>query len=135
MSDQYPPPPPGDPNIPPPPPGGGYTPPPPPPGYGQPEGGYGAPPPGYGGPAYGGAPVQNKKALWSLILGILGFVCCGVVLGIVAIVLGQQAKGEIAASNGMQTGEGMAKAGVILGIIAIVVNLVSIPIILSMNRG
>ncbi|WP_019146427.1 DUF4190 domain-containing protein [Aeromicrobium massiliense] len=91
-------------DVPPPPPGGGY-------GYG--DGGYGAP------------PEQNKKALWSMILGIVGLLCCGIA-GIVAIVLGNQAKKEIADSAGRQTGEGMAKAGYILGIVAVVLWVVGI---------
>lgn len=97
----------------PPPPEGSYPPPPPPPG---------APAPG----GYGGVPQQNKKALWSMILGILGIVCCGFFAGIPALILGNQAKQEIAASGGMQTGDGMAKAGVILGIIAIVLGALSL---------
>ncbi len=86
-----------------------------------PEGSYPPPPPG-GMPApggYGGVPQQNKKALWSMILGIVGIVCCGFFTGIPALILGNQAKQEIAASGGTQTGEGMATAGVILGIVAI----------------
>ena len=94
----------------PPPPAGSY--PPPPPG--------GAPAPG----GYGGVPQQNKKALWSMILGILGLVCCGFFTGVPALIIGNQAKQEIAASGGTQTGEGMAKAGVILGIIAIVFGII-----------
>lgn len=98
-----------------------------------PEGSYPPPPPG-GMPApggYGGVPQQNKKALWSMILGILGLVCCGFFTGIPAIILGNQAKQEIAASGGTQTGEGMAKAGFILGIIAIVFGVISIILIVS----
>ena len=55
-----------------------------------------------------------------MITGIISLFCCGVVLGPVAIVLSNQAKNEIAYSRGMQTGEGMAKAGLILGIVGIV---------------
>src|SRR6187402_1889988 len=109
MSESTPPPPP----PPPPPPGGGYgsggTPPPPPPGGG---GGYGSgggyesappPPPGYGqGPGYGPPPGNNTKAIWALVLGILGLLCCGI-LGIPAIILGKQAQKEIDSSGGMQT--------------------------------
>ena len=91
----------------PPPPGGGY--PPPPPG--------GAPAPGN----YGMPPQQNKKALWSMILGIISPLCCGVILGPVAIVLSRQAKSEIAYSRGQQTGDGMATAGFVLGIIGTIV--------------
>jgi hypothetical protein len=142
VSDQNPPPGPGDPNLPPPPPGGytppppppgGYTPPPPPPGYGAPQGGYGAPqggygapPPGYGPPMPGGVPPNNQKALWAMILGIVALVCCGVFAGIPALILGNQAKREIAASGGMQGGEGMAKAGVILGWVSIGLSIVGV---------
>lgn len=95
--------------------------PPPPPGYGAP------PPPGYGGgpgygPPAGGPQKANSKAVGSLVVGvispILGFCCAFIgLVGIVAVVLGRQAQREIVASNGTQTGSGMAKAGVILGII------------------
>lgn len=119
----YPPPPPNQPDdsagTPPPPPYGSAPPPPP---YGSPPPPYGAPPPpGYGYPAGGGyaVPSSNQKALWSMILGILSLVCCGVITGIVAVVLAQQAKREIAASGGMQSGAGQAQAGFILGIIGI----------------
>ncbi|MEP6815495.1 MAG: DUF4190 domain-containing protein [Marmoricola sp.] len=92
-------------------------PPPPPPSGGPPPDGYGAAPPpgGYGGYAKAG---NNGKALWSLILGIVGLVFCGVFTGIPAIILGRMAQGEIAESGGAQSGSGMAKAGLILGIIA-----------------
>ena len=92
-------------------------PPPPPPG----DGGY-----GYGG--YGGyaQPQTNKKAVWALVLGILGLVCCGLLAGIPALILGNSAKREIAASGGAQTGAGMAQAGVVLGIIAIVLSVLGI---------
>ncbi|NUR08203.1 MAG: DUF4190 domain-containing protein [Nocardioidaceae bacterium] len=89
---------------------------------GQP-GGYGAPPPppGYGGaPGYGyAAPQTSKKAIWALVLGILSLLCCGIFAGIPALILGMQAKREIASSAGSQTGAGMAQAGFILGIISI----------------
>jgi hypothetical protein len=92
-----------------------------------PGGGYGAappPPPGYG---YGGQPpAGNKKAVWSLVLGILGLVCCGFFTGIPALILGKMAQNEIDASNGMQTGRGMATAGFVLGIIAIVLGVLQV---------
>ena len=131
------------PSSPPPPaPSYGYAPPPPPaPSYGSaaPPPSYGqtqpapsyaqAPSPGYGQPAYAQLPVaQNGKALWSMILGIVGFFVCGLVCGPVAIVLSRQAKTEIAASGGRQTGDGMAQAGFILGIIQTVLAVVGIVI-------
>ena len=91
------------------------------------SGGYGAappPPPGYG---YGGQPpAGNKKAVWSLVLGILGLVCCGFFTGIPAAILGKQAQNEIDASNGAQTGRGMATAGFVLGIIAIALGILQV---------
>jgi hypothetical protein len=129
----YPPPPqdPNDPNQPPPdasvppvpPAPPAYGTPPPPPAYGTPPPAapYGAPP-AYGAPQYGaapyGAPVSstNQKGLWAMILGIVGLLCCGLA-AIAALVLGIQAKNEIAASGGAQTNAGQAQAGYILGII------------------
>lgn len=93
---------------------GGDVPPPPPGGYGYGDGGYGAP------------PEQNKKALWSMILGIIGIVCCGFFTGIPALILAQQAKKEIVASGGRQTGSGQATAGLVLGIISIVFGVIGI---------
>lgn len=105
----------------------------PPPGYGGP--GYGGPAyggPGYGG-GYGGVPQSNNKALWSMIIGIVSIplICCSCFawIGIAAIVLGNQAKREIAASGGMQTGEGQAKAGVILGWVGVVLG----TVVLALN--
>lgn len=116
---------------PPPPPPSPYGSAPPPP-YGAGPG-YGAPPPGYAYPAGGGyaVPGSNKKAQWALILGILSLFCCGAVTGTVAIVLSQQAKQEIRASGGAQTGEGQAQAGFVLGIIGIAVTVLGIVLVAS----
>lgn len=79
------------------------------------------PPPSYGQPQYGGGPQppagNNTKAIWALVTGILGLLCCSP-LGVVAIILGRGAQSEIAQTG--QQGAGMAKAGFILGIIALV---------------
>ena len=131
MSDTTPPPPPpGGQGPNPPSEGGGYGAP-PPGGYG----GYGAPPPppgapgGYGG--YGAAPQgSNKKAVWSLVLGIIGILCCGFLTGIPAVILGKMAQKEIDATGGGQ-GRGMATAGFILGIIAIAFGILNIILFAS----
>ncbi len=101
-------------------------PPPPPPGNDPPPGGGGGyPPPPGGGGGYA-QPQTNQKALWSMVLGILGLVCCGIFAGIPALILGNLARKDIASAGGMQTGEGMAKAGVILGIISIVFSVIAL---------
>ncbi len=98
---------------PPPPPPSDETPPPPPPmPYGQQYG-----------QSYGAAPVSgtNQMALWAMIIGISSL-CCGVPLGLPAIILGVVGGKEIAASGGTQQGQGMAMAGLILGIVSTVIS-------------
>jgi len=81
------------------------------------------PPPGppgtWPGPAapYGYAPPHtNGLAITSLVLGLAGWLLCGVG-SVVAIVLGFVARDQIKRSWGRQTGSGMATAGIILGFI------------------
>jgi drug/metabolite transporter (DMT)-like permease len=76
---------------------------------------YDAPPPPPQSP-YGGYPPpppadNSNKPVWSLVCGILGILCCGL-LGIPAIILGRQAAAE------GQPG-GMAKAGEVLGYVGL----------------
>ena len=61
---------------------------------------------------------ESGKAKWSLILGIIGILCCAP-CGIAAIVLSKQAQ------NAGNT-SGQAKAGFILGIVAVVLWVVAI---------
>ena len=76
------------------------------------------------------AGADNGKSTPSMIIGIVSviMICCcsplAVIGGVVATVLGHQSKSEIAASGGMQGGEGKAQAGFVLGIIAIVLGTV-----------
>jgi len=62
-----------------------------------------------------------------MIAGIVSLLCCGLIVGVVAIVLSMQAKKEIEASGGQQSGAGMAQAGLITGIIGIVLSVIWIP--------
>jgi hypothetical protein len=66
----------------------------------------------------GAAAGTNKKAIWSLVLGILGLICCGFIAGIPAIILANMAKKEIATSG--EGGGGMATAGLVLGVLAVI---------------
>lgn len=91
------------------------------------------PPPGYGAPQapYGGQPAgTSSKAIWSLVTGIIGLLCCGP-LGIVAILLSRSAKDEIAATG--KGGAGLAQAGFIVGIIALVFLVVQIILVATGN--
>lgn len=69
-----------------------------------------------------GIPSQTNApgAVASLVLGIVGLFCFGIVLGILAIIYSGKARKAIAANPGVYTGGGMATAGLILGIIDVV---------------
>ena|GEM_PF-2013489 len=111
---------------PPPPPGppyGGAPPPPPPP---PPPGGFGGPPPpppGYPGAA-GTARSTNPLAIASLVVSLVGLLCCGLgfIPGIVGIVLGVVANKQIAQTG--QNGAGMAKAGIIIGAVVVALSII-----------
>jgi len=68
-------------------------------------------------------PFGQKKtlglAITSLVLGILGFVCCGFFSGIPAIICGHMAHGKIHRHPRRYEGSGLALAGLILGYLSI----------------
>lgn len=68
-------------------------------------------------PAAGAAKAMAPGAVAALVCGILSFLLpfVGLVLGIVAIVLGAKARGKVRASQGTLSGEAMALVGLILG--------------------
>ena len=68
----------------------------------------------------------SAQAIWSLVLGILSFLCFGFFTGIPAVICGHVARGNIRKSQGALTGGGMALAGLILGYIGIVVTTLGI---------
>ncbi len=74
----------------------------------------------------GGATRTSGKAIASLVLGITSFICCGVILGLIAIGYGVGAQKEIAASRGAITGKGLATAGIILGALGFIASLLLI---------
>ncbi len=73
------------------------------------------------------APRTEGLAITSLILGIAGFLVCPLILHILAIVLGTQAKTKIR-NDPTLGGEAMARAGVILGWIGVGLTVVGIVI-------
>jgi hypothetical protein len=95
---------------------GPYPPPPP-----QPYAGYPPPP----------AAPRNGFGIAALILGVLGLlfswtIAGGIILGVVAVIIGFLARGRVKrreATNG-----GLAVSGIVLGALAIVLGLVFIPI-------
>ena len=63
---------------------------------------------------------NNRKAVWALVLGILGLLCCGFFTGIPAISWASRRRTRSTPPAATSSGRGMATAGFVLGIIAIV---------------
>ncbi len=63
--------------------------------------------------------------------------CCGAgILGLVPIVLGVMARGEIRRNGGQQGGDGMAIAGIVMGSIAVVLSIAFIVlIVIGLSTG
>ena len=76
------------------------------------------PPPQYGAPMPGAVPGTNRRRSGPSSPASLGFLCCGLFIGIAAIILGQaRQEGDRDVSG--EGGGGMATAGVVLGVIAL----------------
>lgn len=108
------------------PPGYGQPPPPPPPGYGPQEG-----TPGRGGHGYQHAPRTEGSAIAAFVVSIVGLFICGVVTGIVALVLANNAQQKIAASGGQLTGSGFVTAARIIAIVSIVLSALGIVFLIA----
>lgn len=95
--------------------------PPPAPGTGWGGQGVGSPIP----PAVSGE--QNKTlAIVSLVCGILGLTCCGIIAPIAAIITGFMARGKANENPLMYGGSGMAMAGIIMGFLSLIITVVII---------
>jgi hypothetical protein len=103
-----------------------YPPPPPDPNeqnpYGQ-SNPYGQPNP-YG--QQPGGAVDHPRGTTILILGIVSLVCCGLLTGIPAIIMGKSALAEIDAAPYQYSNRGAVKAGYICGIIGTVLSALGI---------
>ncbi len=68
----------------------------------------------------------SGMAIAALVLGILGFCCCGIFAGIPALVLGFIENGKIKRLESSPKGKGFAVAGIILGILSLIVGCLQI---------
>ncbi|MFW7415020.1 DUF4190 domain-containing protein [Demequina sp. SO4-18] len=89
------------------------VPPPPPPAAGQPPM-----------PGAGGNESKNNLGTISLVLGIIGILCCGLFTGIPAIIVGKNSKK--AQEQGLATNGNLGQVGFILGIIATVLSVIGL---------
>ena len=79
---------------------------------------------------------NNGMAIAALVCGIAGFLC--LIPGILGIIFGFVAKGQIRQSNGTQRGDGMATAGIVLGCIWIAITVLILAtggLDVSLNSG
>lgn len=110
------------------------------PGYQQPAL-QAAPPYQQSGPqyVYQVAPPKNDLGTWSLVTGILSWIVCPLILGIVAVVTGHAAKKAIRA--GLANNSGAATAGLILGwinvglVVAVIVVSILIWVVMVIGIG
>lgn len=115
-----------------------YPPPPQPYQYGAYPGGYPPPPQGTYGGYPSGYPMQaapkNGLGIASLIVAIIGLLSIfgGILLGIVAVILGVLGRGR--AKRGEATNGGVATAGIVLGVLAVVVSIVAIALTVMFAR-
>jgi hypothetical protein len=82
-------------------------------------------------PQFSSSPRTSATAIWSLVLGILGFLCFSFVTGIPAVICGHIAQGKIKRSGGALTGSGLAIAGLVTGYISIAMAIFVIPMLLA----
>lgn len=75
------------------------------------------PPPPMGMPM-GASEEKNSLGVWALVLGIVSILCCGLVTGIPAIIVGNNSKK--AAAEGRATNGNLGNIGFILGIVGTV---------------
>ncbi|MGD8240113.1 MAG: DUF4190 domain-containing protein [Armatimonadota bacterium] len=65
-------------------------------------------------------------ATWALVCSIIGFCCCGIILGPIGIVLGYKAKNEGSTA-------GTATAAIVIGIIVTILNVIAVILQLTMG--
>ena len=65
---------------------------------------------------------KNYLGNWALGLGIASIFCCGLIFGVIAIVLGLQS--QAAADRGEATNRGAGTAGIVMGVIGFCATLI-----------
>lgn len=75
-------------------------------------------------------PRNSRRAIWSMVFGILSLTCLSILATIPAIVLGHLSIEDIKKSAGQLTGRGMAIAGLIMGYVGIAFGLLILPALL-----
>lgn len=74
-----------------------------------------------------GGPPTNTLAIVSLVAGITSFFVCPVIGGIVAIVTGHMARGQIRQTG--EGGDGLALAGLVLGYVHLALAVLALAVV------
>jgi hypothetical protein len=93
------------------------APPPPPPSMTTPP-----PPPSSGGMNMGAGGSASTNAIIALVAGILSYIFCPFILGIVAWIMGKGELGKIDRGESAEAGRSMAKIGMWLGIVNVILS-------------
>lgn len=101
---------------------GAPPPPPPPPGNPPPP----PPPSGFGSQPSMNTGSASSNAIIALVAGILSFVMCPFILGIVAWVMGKSEVGKIDRGESAMAGRSMANIGMWLGIANVILSILAI---------
>ncbi len=72
------------------------------------------------------ADKASGMAIAALVLGILGFCCCGFITGIPALIIGWVENNKINRGESSQRGKGFAVAGIVLGLISLLLTCISL---------
>lgn len=81
------------------------------------------------------SPKQNSGlAIASLVLGIVGLLCCGIITGIPAVICGFVARGKIRKDSSL-SGEGLATAGLVLGFLSLITTAIFFVVGTSAVKG
>lgn len=98
---------------------GSHPPPPPPP-----------PPPSYNSPSQqmGSQGGASSNAIIALVCGILSYIFCPVVLGIIAWVMGKKELAAIDRGEAPEAGRALAKIGMWLGIVNVILGVIGIVV-------
>ena len=83
------------------------------------------------------APASSTSALAvvSLIAGIFSWILMPFIAGVVAVIFGHMARGEIKRSNGTLEGDGLAIAGLVLGWINVVLCVLAVAAVVLFFGG
>lgn len=95
--------------------------------YGQ-QPGYGQQPYPGGAQGYGAGYPKNNLAVWSLVLGIVGFFVCSILTSIPGIVVGSKAKKAVA--NGEANNGSLANAGYIVSWVVTILQVLAIIVLI-----